>query len=189
MTKRFATIACCALIAAVTSAGAKAQEQPAKQQPAQTQQQQVQHRNLWIAKFTCDAKAAAAVAATQHYDSDALQYSNLFDHTITFEKQDTQPQDTWSLTGKEIDFSGGSTAERALIGWGAGRSSITMEYTLTDPSGKVVWTQKIKTKPSWWGASGGFGAVQNQGAATDAQAQKLIEGLSKYFGVAPAKGK
>ncbi len=168
---------------AVFVAGAGAQQ---SQQP-QPQQQPAPHRNLWIAKFTCDTKAASAVAATQHHVSDALEYSNLFDTVSTFDKDATEPQGSWSLAANEVDFSGGSTAERALIGYGAGRASITMEYKLSEPSGKVVWTAKFKTKPSWWGASGELGAVQNQGAAEDQQAEKLIAGLSKYFGLVPPK--
>lgn len=185
--KRAAVLLSAIVAVAACATGAPAQQQ---QQPqASPSQPQGQHRNLWIGKFTCDIKAASAVAATQHHDFDAMQYSNLFDGVTTFETAATQPQGTWSLTANEADFSGGSTAERALIGYGAGRASITMEYKLADPSGKVVWSQKIKTKPSFWGASGGFGAVQNQGAAEDQQAQKLTEALAKYFGVTPPKGK
>lgn len=150
--------------------------------------QQPEHRSLWIAKFTCETKAASAVAATQHHDSDALKYSSLFDGVTTFETDATQPQGTWALTANEVDYSGGSTAARALVGWGAGRASITMEYKLSDPSGKVVWTQKVKTRPSWWGSSGTLGAVQNQGAAVDEQAQKLTDSLAKFF-AAPGKKK
>lgn len=157
--------------------------QPAK--PAQPQKQP--KRALWIAKFTADTKAAAAVASTQASDANALKYGNLFDSVKTFETDSTQPAGSWSLTGKETDFSGGSTATRALVGFGAGRSHITMEYTLTDPDGKVVWTQKITTKPSFWGASGTLGAVQDQHQATDEQGQKLTDALSRFFN--PAQGK
>jgi hypothetical protein len=173
-----------ALVAFVVSAsGAAAQQQPQQPQP----QNQQEHRNLWIAKFTCEIKAASAVAATQQGDSSALKYSNLFDGVTTFETDAKQPAGSWSLTANEADFSSGSTATRALIGYGAGRAHIEMEYNLTNPAGQVVWTQKLKTKPSFWGASGSLGAVQNQGAAEDEQAQKLTEALAKYLGVIPPK--
>ncbi|MFP5237794.1 MAG: DUF4410 domain-containing protein [Acidobacteriota bacterium] len=146
-----------------------------------------QHRTLWIAKFECDIKAASAVAAVQSSDASALQYSSLFDKVTTFSTDTQQPAGTWSLIAKETDFSGGSAAARALIGYGAGRAHIQMEYQLHDPSGKVVWTQKIKTKPPFWGAMGAVGAVQNQGEAESEQAQKLTEALAKFFGVAPSK--
>ena len=159
-------------------------QKPPEAQPVKADQpQQVQKpgRTLWIAKFTADTKAAGAVASTQASDANALKYGNLFDAVKTFETDPTQPAGTWMLTGKETDFSGGSTATRALVGFGAGRSHITMEYTLTDPDGKVVWTQKITTKPSFWGSAGALGAVQNQGAAMDEQAQKLTNALNKFF--------
>lgn len=171
------------LAAAMVAGGAQApqtQTQP-QAQPGPT----AQHRNLWIAKFTCEAKAAGAVAATQHHDADVLEFSNLFDNVVTFDKQGTPPQGSWSLTGNEVQFTGGNTAERALIGFGAGRQAITMEYSLSDPSGKVVWKSKIRTKPSYFGSAGGFGALQDQGAAEDQQAQKLVAMLSKFFGVVP----
>ena len=156
-------------------------QEPQPTQPAQPQQQQQSNRNLWIAKFTTDTKAAAAVGSIQGSDASALKYSNLFDTVKTFETDATQPAGTWSLAAKELDFTGGSAATRALVGFGAGRSHITMEYALTDPDGKVVWTQKITTKPSFWGSAGAMGAVQNQGQAMDEQAQKLTDALSKFF--------
>lgn len=185
--KFVAVLSSALLIGSVYSIGANAQQaQPQPSQPQPTAQAP-QHRILWIAKFTCDPKAASAVASTQRSDADALGYSSLFESVSTFEKDATQPQGTWSLTGNEVAFSGGSTAERALVGYGAGRRSITMEYKLTDPSGNVVWTAKIKTKPSIWGSAGALGAVQNQSAAEDEQAQKLIAGLSTYFGLTQKK--
>jgi Domain of unknown function (DUF4410) len=147
--------------------------------------QQQENRNLWIAKFTCETKAAAAVAATQAQTTNALKYSNLFNPVTTFETDAKQPEGTWSLTANETDYYGGNAATRALIGYGAGRARIEIEYKLTDPSSKVVWTQKIKTKPPFsWGQ---LGAVQNQGVAADEQGQRLTDALSKYFGIAPAK--
>jgi len=163
---------------------------PAKVDQSQSQNQQQQpKRDLWIAKFTCDTKAAAAVGSTQVSDASALKYGNLFSSVKTFETDATQPAGTWMLAAKELDFSGGSTATRALVGFGAGRSHITLEYTLTDPDGKVVWTQKITTKPSFWGSAGALGAVQNQGQAMDEQAQKLTNALSKFFAGGAEKGK
>lgn len=174
MKRNFAVVFSCAVIACSVSAAVA---------------QSAQHRNLWIAKFTCEPKAASAVASTQAGDSNALKYSSLFEKVTTFDTDAKQPEGTWSLSGKEVGFTGGSTAARALVGFGAGRASITMEYTLTDPSGKVAWTDKIKTKPSWWGSSGTMGAVQNQGAAEDEQAQKLTQALTKYFQTAPSDTK
>ncbi len=167
------------LVAAMFAAGDYAQQAP-QPQPA------TQPRNLWIARFACDTKAAAAVAATQREEADALEYSNLFATVATFEKLAEQPKGTWSLTAKEVEFYAGSAAKRALLGYGAGRQSITMEYTLTSPDGKLAWQGKIKTKPSFFGSVGAVGAVQNQGAAEGQQAQKLIAALSKFFGGAPA---
>ena len=119
--------------------------------------------------------------------TNALNYSNLFQSVKTFDTEATQPAGTWLLTGKELDYSGGSTAKRALVGFGSGRAHITMEYTLYDPNKKVVWTQKINTKPSFWGSAGTLGAVQNQSKAMDEQGQKLTDSLAKFF--APAKDK
>lgn len=145
-------------------------------------------RSLWIAKFECDTKAAQAVASTQHADADALQYSNLFTAVTTFSTQPSSPAGAWTLTGKELDYSGGSTAARALVGWGAGRAHLIMEYDLHDPSGKIVWTKKLKTEPSFWGSSGALGSVQNQGAASQKQGQDLVDALAKFLqeGKAPA---
>ncbi|MBW4038463.1 MAG: DUF4410 domain-containing protein [Acidobacteria bacterium] len=138
-------------------------------------------RKLWIAKFNTDTNAAAAVANIQISEANALQYSELFSSVKTFATEDNQPDGTWTLEAKETSFSGGSAAARALVGWGAGRSHITMEYTLLDPDKKVAWTGTLTTKPSFWGSAGAVGAVQNQGQAVDEQAQKLIDALSKFF--------
>lgn len=138
-------------------------------------------RNLWIAKFTTDPKAASAVANIQASEASALQYSNLFDAVKSFATEPVQPAGAWTLESKEVSFSGGSTATRALVGFGAGRSHITMEYTLLDPDKKVAWTGSLTTKPSFWGSGGVIGAVQNQNKAVDEQAQKLIDALSKFF--------
>ena len=153
---------------------------------AATAQEKVE-RKLWIGKFTGEAKAASAVGATQGGDTNALKYSNLFYSVTTFETDAKQPEGTWSLTANETDYKQGSAAERVLVGMGSGRAVIEMEYKLTNPAGQVVWTQKFRTKPSFWGGSGAMGGVQNQGAAEDEQAKKLIDGLSKYFGVTPPK--
>lgn len=146
-----------------------------------------QQRNLWVAKFEGETKAASAVAAVQASDENGLKYSNLFGQVTAFDASPTQPAGSWSLTAKELDFSGGSAAARALVGYGAGRAHIEMQYELRDPEGKTVWTQKIKTKPSFWGATGAVGAVQNQGQAESDQAQKLIDALGKFFGAPASK--
>jgi hypothetical protein len=176
-----------ALTTAIFSIALSAQEQkPQEPQPAKPEQpkpvqSQRPKRSLWIAKFTSDTKAAAAVSTIQASDANALKYGNLFETVKTFDSDLTQPTGTWTLDGKELDFSGGSAATRALVGFGAGRAHITMEYTLSDPDGKVMWTQKITTKPSFWGSAGAMGAVQSQGQAMDEQGQKLTDALSKFF--------
>ena len=137
--------------------------------------------NLWIAKFVCDPKAAQAVAGTQQADFAALQYSSLFSVVTQFSSQPSAPAGAWTLTGKELDFAGGSAAERALVGWGSGRAHLVMLYELHDPSGKVVWSKKLKTEPSFWGATGYVGPAQNQGAAWGKQGQALVDALGKYF--------
>jgi hypothetical protein len=146
-------------------------------------------RTLWIAKFSSDAKAASAVANIQNSEASALQYSNLFDVVKSFATDPVQPEGTWTLQSKEISFSGGSAATRALVGLGAGRSHITMEYTLLDPDRKTVWTGSLTTKPSFWGSGGAIGAVQNQNKAVDEQAQKLIDALSKFLNPNPRNQK
>jgi hypothetical protein len=138
-------------------------------------------KSLWIAKFQCDTKAAQAVAGTQQADFAALQYSNLFTGVTQFTSQASAPAAAWTLTAKELEFAGGSAAERALIGWGTGRAHLVMLYELHDPSGKVVWSKKLKTEPSFWGSTGYVGPAQNQGAAWGKQGQALVEALQKYF--------
>lgn len=137
--------------------------------------------NLWIAKFECEPKAAQAVAGSQQADFAALQYSNLFSVVTLFSTQTTAPAGAWTLTGKELDFAGGSAAERAIVGFGSGRAHLVMLYELHDPSGKVVWSKKLKTEPSFWGSTGYVGPVQNQGAAWGKQGQALVNELQKYF--------
>ena len=164
-------------------------QEPQQTQPPAAQQPQTDKRNLWIAKFETETKAAAAVASTQMSVSNTLNYSNLFGSVKTFETESTQPEGTWLLTGKELDFTGGSAAKRALVGFGSGRAHITMEYTLYNPAKKVVWTQKITTKPSFWGSAGALGASQNQGKAMDEQGQKLTDALTKFFTPGKEKAK
>jgi hypothetical protein len=134
--------------------------EPSQQAQSQPQEKQTK-RNLWIAKFTGDTKAASAVASTQAGVNNALKYSNIFDSVQTFEDAPKQPKEVWVLTANETDYGGGNAAARALVGYGAGRAHIEMEYKLSDPSGKVVLVQKVRTKPPWsWG---GIGANQDQG--------------------------
>jgi hypothetical protein len=141
--------------------------------------QQPAHRVLWIAKFTCETKAAAAVASTQAGVDNALKFSSIFDSVETYDSSQ-KPDGAWTLTANETDYNGGNAAARALIGYGAGRAHIEMEYKLTDPTGKVVFTERIRTKPPWsWG---GIGANQDQGLAANEQAQKVTDVLAKFFG-------
>ena len=137
-------------------------------------------RNLWIAKYEAEVKAASAVASIQVSTVNALKYSNLFASVKTFESDATQPEGTWTLSAKEIEFSGGSAAKRALVGFGSGRAKVTMEYSLYDTSKKLVWTMKIKTKANFWGAAA-LGAAQDQGKAMDEQGQKLTDALAEFF--------
>lgn len=192
MTKHRSTIALisAALALALCPAALAAQEEQAQQtqetQPAQTQQPATQQPasakpDLWIAKYEAkDTKAAAAVASVQAATGNALKYSNLFTSVKTFDSSATQPEGTWMLEAKETEFSGGSAAKRALVGFGSGRSKITMEYTLYDASKKAVWTKKITTKANFWGAAA-LGAAQDQGKAMDEQGQKLTDALAKFF--------
>lgn len=138
-------------------------------------------RNLWVAKFTCQPKAAAAVASVQQSDAAALQYSSLFKNVTTFATNANQPAGTWSLSADETSFAGGSAAKRVLVGLGTGRAHVEMQYQLRDPQGNVVWTKKVKSEPSLWGSSGSLGAVQNQDSAMSKQSEKLIDELTKFF--------
>lgn len=172
-----------AMAAAVASAQSNGGTQPTPpatgSTPAATSGQP--GMTLWIAKFECDTKAAQAVAGSQQADFDALQYSNLFSSVALFSSQAAAPAGAWTLTGKELDFAGGSAAERALIGFGSGRAHLVMLYELHDPSGKVVWSKKLKTEPSFWGSTGYAGPAQNQGAAWAKQGQALVNELQKFF--------
>ena len=173
-------------------------QQPQEAQPAQTQPAQAETpqaapapeptaepprsnvRNLWIAKYESEIKAAAAVASIQAATANAMKYSNLFASVKTFESEAVQPEGAWTLTAKEIEFSGGSAAKRFLVGFGSGRSKVTMEYTLYDPSKKPVWTKRITTKANFWGAAT-LGAAQDQSKAMDEQGQKLTDALAEFF--------
>lgn len=159
--------------------------QNAPQAPANNASGPAQDKTLWIAKFSCEAKAAPAVASIQQDDAAALQYTNLFKSVSSFATDAKQPAGSWSLSGKEISFAGGSTAERVIVGFGSGRAHVEMLYELSDPAGKVVWTKKIKTQPSFWSSSGAVGGVQNQHAAVSQQSQKLIDEITKYFSAHP----
>lgn len=139
------------------------------------------HSSLWIAKFNCEPKAAQAVAGAQQADFAALQYSSLFSGVSQFTSRSAAPAGAWTLTGKELSYWGGSAAERALIGWGSGRAHLIMLYELHDPTGKVVWSKKLKTVPSFWGSTGYVGPAQNQGAAAGKQGQALVNALESYF--------
>lgn len=66
-----------------------------------------QEKNLWIAKFNCDANAAAAVASIQQSDQSTLQYSNLFKNISSFSSDSKQPAGSWSLSATEVSYSGG----------------------------------------------------------------------------------
>ena len=138
-------------------------------------------RNLWIAKFRCDAKAAAAVASIQQSDAAALQYSSLFKNVTSFASDSKQPAGTWSLSATETSYSGGSTAKRVMIGFGTGRAHVVMQYELRNPDGNIVWSQKVKSEPSLWSSGGSLGAVQNQDASMSKQSEKLVDALAKFF--------
>lgn len=153
---------------------------PAWPQPPKAGEGQ-QGKTLWIAKFSCEPKAAAAVASVQQSDTAALQYSNLFSTVDSFTTDSKQPEGSWSLSAKETSFSGGSTAKRVMIGFGSGRAHLEMTYQLRNPKGEVVWTEKIKSEPSFWSSSGTVGAIQNQDPAITKQSEKLVDALSKFL--------
>lgn len=144
---------------------------------------------LWVAKFECDAKAAEAVAEAQHSDLTALEYSSLFASVSSFAAAPSAPTGAWTLTGREINFAAGSAAERSMLGWGAGRSHLVMHYELRDPSGKTAWAADIKTQPSFFGASGNSGAIQNQSPAERKQGQALVDALAKFLAAPTAATK
>ncbi len=139
-------------------------------------------RRLWVAKFTGQPEASAAIASAQQGDLAALQQSNLFKGVSSFASQSEQPAGTWSLSAKETSYYAGSTAKRVLFGFGTGRAHIIMAYKLRNPQGKVVWAGKIKTEPSFWASSGTLGGVQNQATAERKQPRSLMDALSKFFG-------
>jgi len=138
-------------------------------------------RQLWIAKFTGEDKAAAAIAGAQQDDLGALRQSSLFSKVTSFSTDATQPAGTWSLFANEVSYSAGSTAKRVVVGYGTGRAHLELEYKLYNPAGSVVWTKKIKTEPSFWSSTGAVGGVQDQAAAIDKQPQKLLDELTKFF--------
>jgi hypothetical protein len=138
-------------------------------------------RQLWIAKFTGEDKAAAAIAAAQQDDVGALRQSSLFSKVTSFSTDATQPAGTWLLSANEVGYSGGSTAKRVIVGYGTGRAHLELEYKLANPTGTVVWTKRIKTEPSFWSSTGAVGGVQDQAAAVDKQPQKLLDELAKFF--------
>lgn len=138
-------------------------------------------RILWIAKFTCPDNAASATAAVQNDDLTALKQSALFDGVSSFSTDTEQPAGTWSLSAKVTSYAKGSGAERVLLGFGTGRAHIVMAYELHDPSGAVVWSDSVKTEPSYWASGGAVGGIQNQNTAADQQPQKLLDALSKFF--------
>ncbi|HTV15464.1 MAG TPA: DUF4410 domain-containing protein [Acidobacteriaceae bacterium] len=140
---------------------------------------------LWMAKFDCEAKAASAVAEAQQSDLTALQYSSLFASVTAFTAAPAAPAGAWTLTGKEVNYSGGNAAERNMVGWGAGRAHLVMHYELHDANGKIVWTSDIKTEPTFFGSTGDTGAIQNQNAAEKKQGQALVNALAKFFASQP----
>jgi hypothetical protein len=156
---------------------AKAPEQPSKAEPGPAHA----GRDLWIARFTGQTKALTAVASVQQGDLATLEQSNLFGKVSSYPADTTQPAGTWALTGKETSFSKGSAVKRVMLGFGSGRAHIVMDYKLRNPEGKVVWSKKIKTEPSFWASGGAVGGVQNQNAAFSKQSQKLLEALTKFF--------
>lgn len=183
-----------AMVLAMAAISARAQSSPNSQSASANNvapaiRRKKTGKNLWIAKFKCEPKAARAVALTQRADFTALQYSTLFSHVTQFSSTHTAPADAWTLTGKELDFSGGNTAARSLIGWGAGRAHLVMLYRLRDGSRKVVWSKKIKTEPSFWGSVGHARAVQRQSPAWTKQGQALVNALHKYFDGNPRSGR
>jgi hypothetical protein len=137
-----------------------------------------QGRSLWIAQFTGQTKALAAIASVQQGDLATLQQSSLFGKVSSYAAEANQPAGTWVLSAKETSFSKGSAAKRTmLIGWG--RAHIEMAYKLRNPKGKVVWSKEIKTET--FPVGGVIGGLQNQKKAFSKQPQQLLKALSKFF--------
>ena len=154
-------------------------ESGARQTPSMTTARR--DRNLWIARFTGQPEAAAAIASVQQGDLAVLQQGDLFKEVSSFASHSKQPAGAWLLSAKEISYSGGSTVKRVMFGLGTGRAHIVMAYKLLNPDGNVVWTKKIKSEPSFWSSGGVIGGIQNQGSSTSDQPQKLMDALSKFF--------
>lgn len=136
-----------------------------------------QAKNLWLARFTSPSKATAVVASAETADLEAIQQSGLFDKVSSFRTDAQKPDGAWVLAGDVVSYSHGSTAKSMLVGFGTGRAHLVMQYKLKDPSGKTVWTSKIKTHPSFWSS-----AVTNlHDAKADRQAQKLLDKLTEFM--------
>jgi hypothetical protein len=136
-----------------------------------------QAKNLWLARFAGPSNATAVVASAETADLQAIEQSGLFDKVSSFRTEAKKPEGTWELSANVIKYSHGSTAKSMLVGFGAGRAHLVMEYKLKDPSGRTVWTTRIKTHPSFWSS-----AVTNlHDAKADRQAQKLLDELAKFM--------
>lgn len=149
--------------------------------PAETTSSLPASRSLWVARFTGQPKAEAAITSVEQGDVAVLQQSGLFKTVVSFSSQPDQPTGNWVLSAKEISYSGGSTAKRVMIGFGSGRSHIVMKYELRNPDGSTVWTKTIKSEPSFWASGGAIGGIQSQNASPGKQAQKLLSALSEFF--------
>lgn len=134
-------------------------------------------KNLWLARFTGPSNATAVVASAQTADLEAIQQSGLFGKVSSFRTEAQKPDGAWELSADVISYSHGSTAKSMLVGFGAGRAYLVMEYKLKNPSGETVWTTKIKTHPSFWSSA----VTDLHNAKADRQAQKLLDELTKFM--------
>jgi hypothetical protein len=136
-----------------------------------------QAHDLWLSRFTGPSKATAVLASVESSDLAAIQQSGLFGKVTSFRENPQKPDNSWELSADTADYSHGSTAKSMLIGFGAGRAHIVIEYKLKDASGKVIWTRTIKTHPSFWSS-----AVTNlHDPKANRQAQKLLDALEKFM--------
>ena len=136
-----------------------------------------QAKDLWLARFTSPSNATAVVASAETADIEAIEQSGLFGKVSSFRTEAQKPDGAWELSGDVVKYSQGSTAKSMLVGFGAGRARLVIEYKLQNPAGETVWTSKIKTKPSFFSTAG----TNLHNARTDRQAQKLVDELTKFM--------
>jgi len=78
-----------------------------------------------------------------------------FDEVVVDESNALAPEGTLVLSGKFTELNPGSQAARAWIGFGAGRSKVCVEGTLSDHAGTELGNFSHCRKGLGWGESGG----------------------------------